>query len=140
MNYLKSILVGAAAFMIPLVLYAASVVIWARYYVPTVIPPPPPPQPSSTEVGFTLSTSWVDTRFPVPAWVVLLLGVLAFGIAFRWMVRRAASQPVGFWKKLASACSELLAGCTLALRSSTSPNRLQVRRVGSVNIGALLQE
>jgi hypothetical protein len=28
----------------------------------------------------------------------------------------AASQPVGFWKKLASARSELLAGCTLTLR------------------------
>jgi hypothetical protein len=91
MVYLKRLSVAAAAFIFPVVLYAVSVVIWARYYVPTLLPPAPPlPFPSPPEVGFTTSTDWVEVRFPVPEWVPLIIGLLAFGIAYCWIRRRTS--------------------------------------------------
>jgi hypothetical protein len=90
MANVKSILVGAAAFVFFAILFnVMTLYVVMRLHPPQMPTSPPAPVPASnnSEPGFDLTTTWVDYR--VPEWPSLIAGVTAFALGFHWTLARS---------------------------------------------------
>lgn len=93
-RYLKSILVGAAAFVL------AAILINVISYVMMRLHPPQMPDAAATSISspastnsrdsFEVNTNWVEHAIPI--WPALLAGVAAFAGGFYWMLRRSTTR------------------------------------------------
>jgi hypothetical protein len=82
MIYLKSILVGAAAFALTVILYSVMAVAVGWFF---------------PEVAMRISPGSYHTLgwggyFDFPLWQIVIVGLLAFVIAFAWVFRRATAK------------------------------------------------
>ena len=88
--YLKSILAGVAAFVVTVIISSAVAISFMTHY-PQLARRIFPTQ--------QFDVQWGDAFYYVnfPLWQIVTLGLLAFAITFRWMVRTASAstRPAG---------------------------------------------
>jgi hypothetical protein len=82
MIYLKSILVGAAAFALTVFVFTLLVVAVAWFFPEVAV---------SIFPGSYHSLGW-GGYFDLPLWQTVTVGLLAFLVAFGWMFRRASAR------------------------------------------------
>jgi hypothetical protein len=85
--YLKSILTGVAAFLVTVVISSAAAMIIITHY-PQLALRVFPTQRHDLAWG-----SFYALDFPL--WPIMIVGLLAFAIAFAWMVRTASARRSG---------------------------------------------
>jgi len=95
MRYLKSILIGAAAFAFSFILFNVMTM-----YVMMRLHPPQMPAPAATSISspasttsggsFEVNTNWVE--YAIPIWPALLAGVAAFAGGFYWTYKTSRTR------------------------------------------------
>jgi hypothetical protein len=85
MIYLKSMLAGAVAFVVTVVIASAAAMAFMSHY-PAVALRILPAQRHDVAWG-----SFYEVSFPF--WQIVIVGLLAFGITTVWLVRRASARP-----------------------------------------------
>jgi len=84
MIYLKSILAGVAAFVVTVIISSAAAISFMTHY-PQLAQRIFPAQPFDIQWG-----AYYSPYFPL--WQTVIVGLLAFVIAFIWMVTRASAR------------------------------------------------
>ena len=84
MTYLRSILVGVAAFMVTVIAFSV-IAITVMVHFPQLALRIFPITPHDIQLG-----EFYYVNFPL--WQIGFLGVVAFAIAFTWMLRRASAR------------------------------------------------
>ena len=84
MTYLKSILGSVAAFVVTVIISSAAAISFMTHY-PQLARRIFPPQQFDVQWG-----AFYYVNFPL--WQIVTLGLLAFAITFRWMVRTASAR------------------------------------------------
>ena len=84
MIYLKSILVGAAAFLVA-VMISGAIAIAVMTLLPQLALRVFPAQRYDLQLGAFYYVNY-------PSWQILIVGLVAFAIAFAWMLRRASAK------------------------------------------------
>jgi hypothetical protein len=93
MRYLKSILVGVAAFVFSFILVnVLTLYVMTRLHPPQMPASTPAPVPASNNSApvFDVTATWVD--YPVPEWPSLIAGVASFALGFYWTFRRSTAE------------------------------------------------
>jgi hypothetical protein len=85
--YLKSILAGVAAFVVTVMISSAAAISFMAHY-PQLAQRIFPPQHFEIQFGASYYVNF-------PLRQILILGLLALAITFRWMVRTASGRPAG---------------------------------------------
>jgi hypothetical protein len=85
--YLKSILAGIAAFVVTVIISGAAAIGVMMYY-PQLALRIFPAQRHDLQLGASYYVNF-------PLWQIVILGLVAFGVTFAWLGRRASARRAG---------------------------------------------